>query len=206
MEDIGFTPRAGYCLLANGLQFIVSLVIGLRLAKGVISKGDKVVVVWLVYDAFIHFTLEGLFVFYSIGTTVDKTHGQMEDILVAVWREYGLADSRWIHGDATIVSLEILTVFLCGTLCLVLIDAIVNKRSYRHFIQITLCVCELYGGWMTFCPEWLTGSPSLNTSKFLYLWCYLVFFNMLWVVLPVYMLYQSWVSVSQTADNEKKEN
>ena len=57
MEDIGFTPRAGYCLLANGLQFIVSLVIGLRLAKGVISKDDKVVVVWLVFDAFIHFAL-----------------------------------------------------------------------------------------------------------------------------------------------------
>lgn len=28
--------------------------------------------------------------------------------------------------------------------------------------------------WMTFCPEWLTGSPNLNTSNFLYLWVYLV--------------------------------
>ncbi len=27
---------------------------------------------------------------------------------------------------------------------------------------------------MTFCPEWLTGSPSLDTSNALYLWVYLV--------------------------------
>ena len=27
---------------------------------------------------------------------------------------------------------------------------------------------------MTFCPEWLTGSPNLDTSNALYLWVYLV--------------------------------
>lgn len=27
--------------------------------------------------------------------------------------------------------------------------------------------------WMTFCPEWLIGSPNLNTSNPLYLWVYL---------------------------------
>jgi hypothetical protein len=27
---------------------------------------------------------------------------------------------------------------------------------------------------MTFCPEWITGSPNLNTSNVLYLWVYLV--------------------------------
>lgn len=26
---------------------------------------------------------------------------------------------------------------------------------------------------MTFCPEWLTGSPNLNTSNALHLWVYL---------------------------------
>lgn len=27
---------------------------------------------------------------------------------------------------------------------------------------------------MTFCPEWLTGSPNLDTSNWLFLWVYLV--------------------------------
>ena len=34
---------------------------------------------------------------------------------------------------------------------------------------------------MTFCPEWLTGSPNLDTSNVLYLWVYLV----VSVLLPV---------------------
>jgi hypothetical protein len=28
--------------------------------------------------------------------------------------------------------------------------------------------------WMTFCPEWLTGSPNLNTANWLHFWVYLV--------------------------------
>lgn len=63
---------------------------------------------------------------------------------------------------------------------------------HRHFLQITLSVCELYGGWMTFCPDWLIGSPHLNTSSWLYLWVYLVFFNGIWVLVPVLLLVQSW--------------
>jgi EXPERA (EXPanded EBP superfamily) len=33
---------------------------------------------------------------------------------------------------------------------------------------------SFYDSWMTFCPEWLTGSPSLDTSNALFLWVYLV--------------------------------
>lgn len=33
---------------------------------------------------------------------------------------------------------------------------------------------RVFRSWMTFCPEWLTGSPNLNTSNWLYLWVYLV--------------------------------
>jgi hypothetical protein len=44
---------------------------------------------------------------------------------------------------------------------------------------------------MTFCPEWLTGNLNLDGSNFMFLWVYLVFFNMLWVFLPLYAL---WVS------------
>lgn len=44
---------------------------------------------------------------------------------------------------------------------------------------------------MTFCPEWLTGNLNLDTSNFMYLWVYLVFFNMLWVFNPLYAIYIS---------------
>lgn len=42
---------------------------------------------------------------------------------------------------------------------------------------------------MTFCPEWLVGSVNLDTSNWMYMWLYLVFFNGLWVVIPAYVIY-----------------
>jgi hypothetical protein len=44
---------------------------------------------------------------------------------------------------------------------------------------------------MTFAPEWLTGNQNLDGSNFMFLWVYLVFFNMLWVFLPIYAMYVS---------------
>ena len=50
-------------------------------------------------------------------------------------------------------------------------------------------------GWMTFGPEWIIGSPALNTSNILYLWAYLFFFNFLWVIFPLYFMWQSWNAI-----------
>ncbi|WAR27992.1 EBPL-like protein [Mya arenaria] len=111
-------------------------------------------------------------------------------------KEYAKADARWGVSDPTVVSLEILTVTIVEVFVVFTVNGIVQNKPYRHFMQICLCVCELYGGWMTFCPEWLTGSPNLNTSNPLYLWVYLVFYNGLWVVIPCYLLYQSWLAMS----------
>lgn len=41
-----------------------------------------------------------------------------------------------------------------------------KNKPYRHFWQIILCTAELYGGWMTFCPEWLTGIRIILMFKF----------------------------------------
>ena len=102
-----------------------------------------------------------------------------------VWRQYGRADARWQVRDPNIISLELLTVFLMGPLCLYLfylIYKIGNIRSekintnvnvlvgWRHVIQIIVCVSELYGGWMTFCPEWVDENKNLDGSTFILLW------------------------------------
>ena len=47
---------------------------------------------------------------------------------------------------------------------------------------IVLSTSELYGGFMTFAQEWLTGSKALDTSNFLYLWVYLVVRIVLFVI------------------------
>lgn len=125
-----------------------------------------------------------------------------DGLIASLWKEYGKADARWVYFDPTIVSVEILTVTLDGSLALFLIYAIVKEKHYRHFLQITLCVCELYGCWMTFLPEWLTRSPNLNTSNWLYCWVYLFFFNGVWVLIPGLLLWQSWVELKKMHQKE----
>ena len=61
-----------------------------------------------------------------------------------------------------------------------------------------LATGELYGGFMTFAPEWLTGSPNLVTDNFMYKWIYLVFFNAaLWVVIPFWILFESYSRIAE---------
>jgi hypothetical protein len=53
-------------------------------------------------------------------------------------------------------------------------------------------------GWMTFAPEWFTGSPNLDTSNWMYLWLYLTLFNGLWVVIPLWVLYEAYKTLNSS--------
>ncbi|XP_022619776.1 emopamil-binding protein-like [Seriola dumerili] len=177
-------------LLACSIQVLAAILLTHRYG-GRSSVKDRWILLWLYYDVIVHLTLEGPFVYMSMVGTVQTSEGPLAEL----WREYGKADSRWLVSDPAIVSIEILTVVLDSLLAVLLIHAVLRDKYYRHFLQITLSVCELYGGWMTFCPDWLIGSPHLNTSNGLYLWVYLVFFNGVWVLVPVLLLVQSWFSL-----------
>ncbi|XP_058478699.1 emopamil-binding protein-like [Solea solea] len=177
-------------LLACSFQVIAAALLTHRYG-GRSSVTNRWIMLWLFYDVIVHLTLEGPFVYMSLVGTVQTSEG----FLAELWKEYGKADSRWLFSDSNIVSIEILTVVLDSVLAVLLIYAVLRQKYYRHFLQVSLCVCELYGGWMTFFPQWLTGSPHLDTTHWLHLWVYLVFFNGVWVLVPVLLLVQSWFSL-----------
>lgn len=121
-----------------------------------------------------------------------------------LWQEYAKADKRWAGADVTVVSLELLTVLLGGPaavlVCYLLVRSgssglSVPKRGAAKaclwFTATALATAELYGGFMTFAPEWLTGSSQLATEDPVYLWLYLFFFNTLWVFIPLWVLWES---------------
>lgn len=95
-----------------------------------------------------------------------------------------------------VISLELLTVFVDGPLAVYVCYLIARRNPKASLWMIVLATCELYGGFMTFCPEWLTGNINLDGSNFMYLWVYLVFFNMLWVFIPLYALWYSFSDIS----------
>ena len=75
-----------------------------------------------------------------------------------------------------------------------------------HPLQIVISVAELYGGWMTFAPQWLDGSPDLNGDDPVLVWVYLVFMNGLWVVIPALLLWESLAVTSHGAGALAPEN
>ncbi|CAO3672637.1 unnamed protein product [Umbelopsis vinacea] len=127
----------------------------------------------------------------TFGRAVFRASGPFAEL----WKEYAKADVRWGMADPTIVSLEILTVLGAGPLCVLLMYQIVQNDPARYYNYVVLSVAELYGGWMTFCPEWLTGSVFLNTDNWLHNLLYLWFFNGIWVAIPGYLLYHAYVEI-----------
>ncbi|KAG8927655.1 hypothetical protein FRC02_007954 [Tulasnella sp. 418] len=115
-----------------------------------------------------------------------------EGIFAELWKEYAKADIRWGRADETVVSLELLTVLGTGPLCCYILYQLVKGDPARHYWLVVLSTAELYGGWMTFCPEWLTGSPNLVTSNPIYLWVYLFLMNTIWVCIPLWLMIDSY--------------
>ncbi|KAF8636224.1 hypothetical protein AX17_003710 [Amanita inopinata Kibby_2008] len=154
---------------------------------------DRYTFIWLAFDALIHFLLEAPWLYLStFGRQVNTSQG----LYAELWKEYTRADFRWGIADPTIVSLEILTVFGAGLMCCYILKQLIRNDPARHYWLIVLSTAELYGGWMTFCPEWVTGSANLNTSNPLYLWVYLFFMNVIWVVVPLWLMIDSYQHIA----------
>lgn len=182
----------------------------------------RLLFIWHAFDALIHFILEGSYLyncfFSSISTSSASALGLAptskylppgiyflndpsriygsefgSNPFAALWREYARADHRWEGSDVTIISLELLTVFLAGPIAVWICEKLRKNSADVWFWMTVLATGELYGGWMTFAPEWLTGSKNLVTDNFMYKWVYLVFFNAaLWVVIPLWVLWEAY--------------
>lgn len=182
--------------------------------------------VWHAFDALIHFFLEGSFLYHCFFSSIsydsltvgdlrsgryystqqgylghdDRIWGSQaaaaDNPFAQLWMVYARADKRWAGADTTVVSLELLTVLVVAPLAVLVCYDIAKKNARANILMVVIATAELYGGFMTFCPEWLTGNQFLDSSNFMYLWVYLVFFNMLWVFIPFYAIYVSWNSIN----------
>ncbi|KAM0712843.1 hypothetical protein Q7P35_000292 [Cladosporium inversicolor] len=193
------------------------------------SNKTRFLFIWHATDALIHFLLEGSYLwncFFSSSTLVaagltgseylprnifflgdqENVYGASygTSLTSALWREYARADKRWGGTDLTVISLELLTVFIAGPLAVWVCYCIKKNRSEASFWMIVLATGELYGGWMTFVPEWLSGSPNLDTSNWMFTWLYLFFFNTLWVWIPLWILYDSYGTIVGAVDVKSK--
>jgi hypothetical protein len=194
---------------------------------------NRALFMWHAYDALTHLFIEGSFLyecFFSYITIIEPNDtilskdrpyyflGRQDRIYGAkfgtgpsarLWQEYAKADHRWATADTTVISLELLTVFLAGPaaiyICYLLYKIASNRNSSAAetqqlgatkgklwLVASAVATGELYGGFMTFAPEWLSANSQLDGSNPVFLWLYLVFFNMLWVFVPFWVLVEAY--------------
>lgn len=79
----------------------------------------------------------------------DRLYGSRhgDSFMTRLWMEYAKADHRWGDADLTVVSLELLTVFVAGPLAIFVCE-LIRKRDYSRlwFWASVLATAELYGG------------------------------------------------------------
>ena len=191
------------------------------------TRKTRALFIWHAFDALIHFCLEGGYLYncffsYTTNSSLwagknsvsaylppdvyflgykDRLYGAEygTNPLAALWREYAKADKRWGGSDLTVISLEMLTVLVEAPMAVYICYLIVRQRRSAWFWMLVVAVGELYGGWMTFGPEFLSGNPNLDTSNAMYLWVYLVFFNTLWVWIPGWICWESYHNLVGTS-------
>jgi hypothetical protein len=152
-----------------------------------LNNVDKWTAIWFGFDGLCHLLFEGAYVLFTLIGPIKN----VKALIALPWNEYAKADFRWNQYDPTVLSLELLTVLVAGPMALAIVWAIITNNKWRHPLQLIICVCELYGGWMTFGPEWVIGSPNIDASNFTYLWLYLTIPNGVWVAIPVYLAWES---------------
>lgn len=213
-------------LLSTVAILATAYVVSLQALPKSTSTKLRILFIWHAFDALIHFILEGSYLyncFYSYTTQTglwsnltpfaspylppniyflgqkDRIYGSEygTNPFAALWMEYAKADKRWGGSDLTVISLELLTVFVAGPMAVWICNCLSKGDRQVWFWMVVLATAELYGGFMTFAPEWLSGSPNLDTSNFMYKWIYLVFFNAgLWVVIPLWILYEAYGEIT----------
>ncbi|KAI0166111.1 Emopamil binding protein-domain-containing protein [Xylariaceae sp. FL1272] len=149
---------------------------------------------WFVMNACLHCVFEGYFVLNH------ATVASSQSLLAQLWKEYALSDSRYLTSDLFMLSVESITVFIWGPLCLANAIAIAKGSPSRHALRILACMAHLYGVALYYatsqCEFYFTGR-SHSRPEFVYFWVYYVGFNLPWVVVPAILLFDSVTTVTR---------
>jgi hypothetical protein len=103
------------------------------------------------------------------------------------------------YANPDVLAVEFPTVLLMGPGALFCLYASLKRSSWKHVAIIIVSWCEIIGGWYTFAPVWLSEQfvpaykTPLDTSSPWLFWVLLVFMNIVWVVIPVILMYDACV-------------
>ncbi|KAJ8301172.1 hypothetical protein KUTeg_020159 [Tegillarca granosa] len=154
----------------------------------------RVKLCWFFVCGFIHIILEGYFSLYHRSLVEKMTY------LAQMWKEYGKGDSRYVTSDTCIVIIESITAVVDGPLCFLTVFSFLSGNSYRYILQLIVSTCQLYGDTMYFLTEFKEDFIHSEFGHPLHFWFYMVILNSFWIIIPLIMIIDSCVNLSQSQD------
>ena len=99
-------------------------------------------------------------------------------------KEYSKADSRYASYDPFVTSMETITAFVDGPLCLLTAYAMLADSAIRYPVQLIVSVMQLYGDVLYYWTAILDGTDKYCVPTHLHYWVYFVLMNSLWIIIP----------------------
>ncbi|KAI8071663.1 EBP domain protein [Gongronella butleri] len=172
-------------LVCVGAVFVVLLVGTVSTAKAKkpgVSLLSCLTLFWFVLCGLLHCGFEAYWLYYRHQLSTRT------DIIAQLWKEYALADSRYMTSDDLLVTLETITVFVWGPLCFLAAYDCFHDNARGIYVQSVVAIGHLYSCSLYFILDFLQGF-SHSDPHWLYFWVYFVGFNAPWLVIPAVLLY-----------------
>ncbi|XP_013392286.1 emopamil-binding protein-like [Lingula anatina] len=181
---------AGSGMNTGELVITVSLLV--QVAAGVLaalllgkklSRGDKCALGFWVFNALVNITM---CIPYAVMSLVGNVK-DYKNFVALMFQEYAKADKRYGVADPNMICIELAQAVVGTSLSIAVITAILQNKKWRHLAQLVLLVVELYGVYMMFAPELISGLKNFNPAKLVQLFV----MNGVFLVIRLALLAQS---------------
>ncbi|KAI1890228.1 hypothetical protein AGOR_G00151520 [Albula goreensis] len=176
--------------VSGGLLLGTWVLTGQEGAGGRLSAARRLAVCWFAVCGFIHGVIEGWFCLYYPSIPSDQ------GFLSQLWKEYSKGDSRYVIADNFTVCMETITALMWGPLSVWTVLAFLYNWPNRFVLQLIVSLGQLYGAVLYFFTEHRDGYMHSELGHPLYFWFYFVFMNTLWIVIPLLLIWDSWLQLS----------
>ncbi|KAF9582954.1 hypothetical protein BGW38_010543 [Lunasporangiospora selenospora] len=149
--------------------------------KGLANQG---VFFWFLLSGTVHLVLE-LYYVRNHATLAGDLHP-----LAQIWKEYSLSDSRYLSSDALVLILESITTYIWGPVLFYAAWALYTDRPTRHVAQLVVSMGHVYSLSIYYLTGLVDGTEYGDPHPY-YFWFYFVFFNVIWMVVPLALIAQS---------------
>ena len=100
--------------------------------------------------------------------------------------------------------MERITAVIDGPLGFLAAYAFMSNSPWRYTVQLVLSLCQLYGDTLYFLTEIFEGFQHGEYLHPIYFWFYFFFMNMIWIVIPSFLVIDSWCHIAKVQrENDK---